>query len=275
MAWTITHDVDIFHAAVDGFLRGDPVRNTVTLTVVEALRVQGPGDVLFGWWTDGGRPAGTVLGTAGFPPMLSPMPERAARDLADALAGRDMELPGINGSPATAEAFAKAWTDATGAASNASMEQRLYRLDRLIVPDPPPDGAPRVAVAADREVALDWYEAFARSGPGHGPVDAAALDRRIAEGRLILWEVGGRPVAMAGRTPIIAGMARIAPVYTPPENRRRGYAAAVTAAVTRSAQDAGAAHVVLFTDLANPTSNGVYHRLGYRQVEDRIVLTFT
>jgi RimJ/RimL family protein N-acetyltransferase len=33
--------------------------------------------------------------------------------------------------------------------------------------------------------------------------------------------------------------------------------------------------VVLYTDLANPTSNAVYQRLGYRPVEDRVVLSFT
>jgi predicted GNAT family acetyltransferase len=30
--------------------------------------------------------------------------------------------------------------------------------------------------------------------------------------------------------------------------------------------------VLLFTDLANPTSNALYQRLGYRAVEDRLVL---
>ncbi|MCQ0020489.1 GNAT family N-acetyltransferase [Actinomadura madurae] len=80
---------------------------------------------------------------------------------------------------------------------------------------------------------------------------------------------------MAGRTPAVGGMARVAPVYTPAGHRRRGYGAAVTAAATRDAQDAGAADVVLFTDLGNPTSNSVYRRLGYRPVEDRVVLAFT
>jgi predicted GNAT family acetyltransferase len=32
--------------------------------------------------------------------------------------------------------------------------------------------------------------------------------------------------------------------------------------------------VVLFTDLANPTSNALYQRLGYRPVEDRAVVEF-
>jgi predicted GNAT family acetyltransferase len=48
----------------------------------------------------------------------------------------------------------------------------------------------------------------------------------------------------------------------------------VTAAVSQAALDAGAAEVVLYTDLANPTSNSLYQRLGYRPVEDRVVLRF-
>jgi predicted GNAT family acetyltransferase len=67
---------------------------------------------------------------------------------------------------------------------------------------------------------------------------------------------------------------RLGPVYTPPEHRGRGYGAAVTAVVSQAALDAGAAHVVLFTDLANATSNALYCRLGYRPVEERVVLKF-
>jgi predicted GNAT family acetyltransferase len=69
-------------------------------------------------------------------------------------------------------------------------------------------------------------------------------------------------------------MARIGPVYTPPEHRRRGFGAMATAAVTEAALEAGARDVVLFTDLANPTSNGIYQELGYRPVTDRLVLAF-
>jgi predicted GNAT family acetyltransferase len=79
---------------------------------------------------------------------------------------------------------------------------------------------------------------------------------------------------MAGRTPGVAGAARVQAVYTPAGHRRRGYGAAVTAAATERALAAGAEHVVLFTDLANPTSNGVYRRIGYRPVEDRLLLAF-
>jgi predicted GNAT family acetyltransferase len=69
-------------------------------------------------------------------------------------------------------------------------------------------------------------------------------------------------------------MARIGPVYTPPELRGRGYAGGATAAVSQAALDAGVREVVLYTDLANPVSNALYERLGYRAVEDRVILSF-
>jgi predicted GNAT family acetyltransferase len=33
--------------------------------------------------------------------------------------------------------------------------------------------------------------------------------------------------------------------------------------------------VLLYTDLANPVSNSIYQRIGYRDVEDRVVLSFS
>jgi hypothetical protein len=60
---------------------------------------------------------------------------------------------------------------------------------------------------------------------------------------------------------------RIGPVYTPPDLRRRGYATALTAALTRSLLERHR-FCFLFTDLANPTSNGIYMRIGYEPVAD-------
>jgi len=69
-------------------------------------------------------------------------------------------------------------------------------------------------------------------------------------------------------------MSRIGPIYTTPEHRRRGFGAAVTAAASRWALDAGAERVLLFTDLANPTTNALYPRIGYRPVHDAVELRF-
>jgi predicted GNAT family acetyltransferase len=75
-------------------------------------------------------------------------------------------------------------------------------------------------------------------------------------------------------TRAVAGQVRLGPVYTPPGRRGRGFGGAVTAAVSQAAKDAGAAEVLLYTDLANPTSNALYQRLGYQPVSDSVELWF-
>ncbi|MFF3732043.1 GNAT family N-acetyltransferase [Streptomyces sp. NPDC002476] len=125
----------------------------------------------------------------------------------------------------------------------------------------------------DADPLLGWWRgADGSQGRWCRPRPERLADERTASGGLTLWEDGGVPVSMAGVSPRIAGMVRIAAVCTPPEHGRRGYASAVTARASRAARKAGAAEVLLFTDLANPTSNGVYRRIGYRPVSDRLLL---
>jgi predicted GNAT family acetyltransferase len=70
-------------------------------------------------------------------------------------------------------------------------------------------------------------------------------------------------------------VSRIGLVYTPPEHRRRGFAAACTAGSTAAALDAGAETCVLYTQLTNPQSNAIYRRIGYRAVAEQIRYAFT
>jgi len=100
------------------------------------------------------------------------------------------------------------------------------------------------------------------------------VDERIGYGGFTVWETADGPVSLAGRTRAVAGQARIGPVYTPPEHRGRGYGGAVTIAVSQQALAAGVNDVLLYTDLANPTSNALYQRLGYQPVTDSVQLRF-
>jgi predicted GNAT family acetyltransferase len=121
-----------------------------------------------------------------------------------------------------------------------------------------------------------WYGEFTQV-IGEPSTDAEGwADARISSGGITLWEDGeGRAASMAGVTPMVAGQLRVAPVYTPSHLRGRGYAGAVTAEVSRAALASGADEVLLFTDLANPTSNALYQRIGYRPVADFAVYDFT
>jgi uncharacterized protein len=102
-------------------------------------------------------------------------------------------------------------------------------------------------------------------------VDVETLvERRIANGNLWIWDNKG-PVSMASLSVPAAGVARVSLVYTPPELRGQGYAYACVAALTRHALARGL-RCALFADLKNPTSNGIYRRIGYRRVAE--MLTF-
>jgi len=282
MAWQLTEDLDAYLAAAGGFLRAHAAQNTILLGATETLQVRGPAAFgtatpLFGWRAG---PGGTVdaafLHTPPYPVVLTAMPAEAATALATELAGRGRPVPGVNAATEPGAVFAAAWTERTGQAARIGMLMRLYRLARLLPPEPPPPGQARTASAADRDLMLSWLDAFHDEARPPGPVESQqVVDDRLSFGGLTLWEHAGAPVSLAGRSRPAAGQARLGPVYTPPDLRGRGFGAAVTAAVTQAALDAGADDVLLFTDLANPTSNTLYQRLGFHPVCDWAVHTFS
>ena len=276
MTWHLTGDVEEFAEVAGEFLRSVPVQHTVPLTLVDTLRRQGshaygPEDPFFGWFrADDGTVAGACLQTPPFPLLITEAPDVAG--LADLLAGRP--LPAVNALARDAAVFAARWQQLTGATAVLGRRSRLYRLEVLTPPAPPAPGSARPADAADRDLLIRWMTGFHRDvGEGMRTV-VDSVDEKLAYRGLTLWEVDGLPVSMAGASRPEAGMVRVLAVYTPPEHRRRGYAGAVTSVVSQAALDAGAADVVLFTDLANSTSNALYQRLGYRPVEDRAVVEF-
>ncbi len=289
MPWQTTGEVAEFLAAAGPYLRRERVRNTVILTVTETMRVNAAGSggaaagapadrPLLGWWSDpAGQVAGAFMQTPPFPVVLTAVAPAAAEELAAVtLAG--LLIPGVNAHIEVAEAFAAAWQRANGGRVQVHINQRLYRLAGLSWPDPAPDGAARVAADADVPLLTEWFRAFAFEvhDMGRGAAGLAAdVRERVSYGGVTVWEDGGLPVSIAAATRQVAGMARIGPVYTPPELRGHGYASAATAVASQALVEAGAEDVLLYTDLANPVSNSIYQRIGYRAVEDRVVLDFT
>ncbi|MFF2364996.1 GNAT family N-acetyltransferase [Streptomyces sp. NPDC058122] len=281
-AWQLTHDLDAFLARAGDFLRSRPARHTVALTVTEALRrrgvsLYGKDAPVFGALERDGAVQAAFFRTPPYRLNLTPLDERGAETLAALLADAEIEVPGVNADTDTLAAFAGAWERRTGARTVPLRSERLYRLGDLAVPEPAPPGRPRIADAGDRDLLARWYTEFAETiGEGAHRDGGAWADDRISYGGITLWEdPEGTPVAMAGVTPPVAGQLRVAPVYTPAHLRGRGYAGAVTAEVSRAAVASGVQEVLLFTDLANPTSNGLYQRIGYRPVSDFAAYDFT
>ncbi|MFC9824269.1 GNAT family N-acetyltransferase [Streptomyces erythrochromogenes] len=273
MTWTFTSDLAAYRAAAGPAVAARPVPNTLLLSVADALERRGlhafgPEAPVFGWWTGpDGAVSGALVCTPPHPLQLGALPGEAVGALADALTTEPLlaGLRAINARRPDAEALALAWGRPTVVAE----EHRLYRLAGLVAPQPAPTGRARVATEADLPLLVGWLEAFhAEVEIPAGPSEAQVRDR-LSYGGFLVWEDGGAGVSLAAFSRPIGSASRIGPVYTPPGLRGRGYAAGVTHAASEAAYAAGAAEVVLFTDLANPTSNGVYLRLGYRPVEDR------
>jgi RimJ/RimL family protein N-acetyltransferase len=276
--WRLSDDVEEFADHAWDMLARDPTEQTVALSIVESLRMGHRWSEVapvFGWYPDDADVLGAVCMTPPFELLLATVPDDAIAELVDALRTGGVALPGVNGDVGTVERFVEAWLPGTDLRARTVFEQRLYALGTLLPPDPPPPGRARPATDADVELATRWLAAFQEEA-GVPSTDVESYARAsIADRRLLLWDDGdGAPVSLASRTPPAAGVARLAPVYTPPASRRRGYGAAVTAACTADALERGAEHVVLFTDLANPTSNAIYQRIGYRPMSDRRVVRF-
>lgn len=178
------------------------------------------------------------------------------------------DLPAVNGPEPAAGDFARGWAKLARTTPRIGMRQRLY-VARTVADDlPQVAGALREAADAERPLALAWANAFAQETVPDDRTDRGEFVERVYRlRRLSVWE-DGRPVTMVASGGASRNGAMITFVYTPPELRRRGYATAAVAELTRRLLATGKQYCCLYTDLANPTSNAIYQTIGYRAVCD-------
>lgn len=219
---------------------------------------------------------GAALRTLPYNLVLARGPDEAL----DALVGSIDELPGVVGAVPEVDRFAQAWTVVHGCRAEARRGQGIYAAEAIVSPPRPPAGVPRRATTADRPLILDWWRAFGVEALGEHEQDeelsARNVDHRLttAGNGIALWEAGGEPVSLVSfGSPTPTGV-RIGPVYTPPEQRGRGYASALTAHVSAGQLATGRRFCFLYTDLANPTSNRIYVDIGYLRVCDAVQYAF-
>jgi hypothetical protein len=203
---------------------------------------------------------------------LSTGPVGAMRALADTLWRLRPELPGVSGLDTAPQEFATEWSRLGGPQATPSMRLGLYAADEVTIPPGVP-GRLRPATPGDASVLQGWArQFFAESGATSTGKDE--IGPRIKAGLLVVWEVDGTVVSMAASTVAQGGVSRVHFVYTPPENRRRGYASVCVATLTGRELATPGRTCMLYTDLANPTSNGIYQAVGYRRVGDAVQLGF-
>jgi predicted GNAT family acetyltransferase len=262
-AWVLTE--------AEEFLASEPVLHNLVLTLLHA-RVAHPEPGRYWVATDGGSAVGVVFQSPlDFAATLTPMEPGVVIAMADAIADTDIALPGVNGEAATAARFAGRWTERHNAAAAPVKGLRLYEA-RDIQEQTHVSGRLRTAVPDDRDLLVAWTRSFHSDTGERGGDPESLVDRRLSAGQLWVWDDGG-PVSLAGNSERVHGVVRVQLAYTPPERRKRGYAGACVSGLSKRIRDGGY-RCMLYTDLANPVSNAVFRRIGYRAVAEALRYQF-
>jgi predicted GNAT family acetyltransferase len=266
--------VDEFREIAEPLYARDPIANTIELTLL-AAGVFPDDSLLLTVWNDGAA-VGAALQTPPYPLACNAIPVETMNAVATELIAARPDLIGVRGERSSAVAFAAAWQAITGRETTISTEERLYRLGTLTAPSGVA-GTPKDATEGDHDLLVDWVQRFFEDAFGqlqHDRSEEFVDNANDAGHRFVLWDVDGTPTSMAMLRVPAAGVSRIGPVFTPRDQRGHGYGSAVTAAAVQVAHRSGTPDVVLFADLANPTSNAIYQRIGFESVADSVRIDF-
>ena len=234
------------------------------------------------WWIvtdDEGQVVGAAMRTAPHGMVLSPMPIEAARELATHVTHHDDALPEVAGPTLVVNSFIKAYKERNSTGSlrkiGKSGSQLIYALNKLELPTV--KGAMTTANRNNYDLLTHWFADFASETGVNSPNQSEAISDGLRRDSLHFWSVDGEIVSMAGYAPLVetpgGTVGRIGPVYTPPSHRENGYAGALTAELSQQLLNVGA-KVMLYTDATNPTSNGVYKRIGFELIGENLSYRF-
>ena len=176
----------------------------------------------------------------------------------------DVRIPGVVGPAVEAQTFADCWIEGVpGVSMRLSRRMRVFEA-RTVADLPVSPGALRVARMNDLPLMTKWIAAFAETmGEPVNFEDARDhAEKRIKDQSLHIWDHNG-PVSFAGVSRPMRNGTTVGPVYTPPEHRNKGYATSSVMLLTKKLLSGGYSFCSLYTDLANPTSNSIYMKIGY------------
>jgi RimJ/RimL family protein N-acetyltransferase len=267
--YVVTRDAEEFAARTERLLSERIECNLLATVLMRALEGDYPDPPpLFAYGLAAyGEVGFAAIRTPPWPLLASPL-EGDAGSFIQLWLTDDPDVDRVTAVPDTARAIAAAWAERTGGQKRTTMREAMHVLYEVRDPPRPAPGALRLAGPPDRDLLVGWMEEFVREAGLIGATQAGAMvDGYLRRQSLSVWE-DGRPVSMIGVNPAVAGVARVGPVYTPPPVRRRGYAGSAVAAASRRALATVAERCMLFTDLANPTSNKIYAEVGYHRVGD-------
>lgn len=188
----------------------------------------------------------------------------------------EIEVSSIISLKPWANRFAEKWQVKTARRSQLLMDQGLYRLDRVEETLEKSPGTWRFANEGDCSLIGKWYTLFEEEA--RLPITPEnEVKKKVAtfvnEREVFLWEDKGKVVSMMKKSRPTKGGITVSLVFTPSEERRKGYARTMVAEGSKELLK-DYTFCVLYTDMMNPTSNKIYQEIGYEKIADSVQLGF-
>ena len=202
--------------------------------------------------------------------IISAMPAAMLQSLAMLLHKQNITAPGVVGPSHSAEAFARIYSQIYSTPYKIATDQKIYQLDQVILPRAV-EGHMIVAKSEHIDLGATWLMKFIDEAIPHEPSTLEnakkIITTKIEKQELFVWiNEAGIPVALDMAMRSTRNGIAISFVYTPKEHRKKGYASALVAQTSQRMLDSGKKFCMLYTDATNPTSNGIYQKIGYNQI---------
>jgi len=284
MSWSLCADADEFLERRRQVLLSDESANCLAWAAIERSKLEGPDGDGYTFLTFDGAQASSAhafIKVNGEEQhlVLGQMSPAQAEQLLGFIDSQGMSLGLVEGPREETLAFAQGWSLTAGRSHRLQLNLGLYELTHVTQIDLE-GGRLYQATEADRELLTEYVIGFCRDCFPEQPIVREMIDTRvtrfITQRRLYLWQTSDRElVSMAAVVRESPNTASISWVYTPPSHRKKGYAARIVTALSQVQLEKGKRACNLHADLSNPTSNGVYLRIGYEKIGERMNLTLS
>lgn len=178
----------------------------------------------------------------------------------------ETSLTGVSSEPRTAEMFANLYGARYHTNIKRRMDMEAYACPQVVKPEGV-SGCLRSAQLGDVETVAQYLAGFSEDGYGivvDPTSQMEAAEMTVRKGGLYMWLVDDRPVSMAQIAHRSLRHGRINAVFTPRNERRKGYAGAVVSGLCSILLGEGLVPM-LYADMVNPASNRAYQKIGFIQ----------
>ncbi|MGG0456991.1 GNAT family N-acetyltransferase [Bacillus mycoides] len=268
----VYEDVLCFKEDVTSFLGENEQGNNLILGVLQV--VQEP--IFMGVAKQGEEIAVVFLQTEEKIQMIvatSEISEEDIAELAKELTKVYPDIPGFIGNKKVIQKLAEEIAILERKKTTLGMEQGVYELKR-VKKKWSGDGIFRAVNSDELPLIEQWIHQFCEDVklPTTKEEAKQTAYTLITTNCLFGLEVGGKLVSVVAKTRSTTNNITVNFVYTPKEERKKGYASICVAELSQRMLDEGYKTTTLYTDLANPTSNKIYQEIGYEKIMESVLI---